>query len=297
MSDITTAFKQTHRSNIELLLQQKKSKLENTVRREPDQVGEMRSFDRIGSVSGAEVDERHGDTNYTKVPHDRRWLSMTPWDLATLIDRPDKVRTLEDPANAYAAAHAAAVGRWKDEVIIRAATGTAMTGKKGDTPVAFDTANQRIAVDYVESGSATDSGLTIGKLRKAKEILDEAENDEGEERFCVVTAKQITDLLQTTEVTSADYNGVKALVHGEVDTFMGFMFKRVSGKLLTKTSSTVRGVLTYVKSGILLAIAEELVSDVVRLPTKRYSTQVYTALDLGGVRMEEAKVVQILSKE
>ena len=37
-----------------------------------------------------------------------------------------------------------------------------------------------------------------------------------------MTATQITNLLSATEVKSADYNTVRALVRGEIDTFLGF---------------------------------------------------------------------------
>ncbi|GAH48044.1 unnamed protein product, partial [marine sediment metagenome] len=62
-------------------------------------------------------------------------------------------------------------------------------------------------------------------LLGAKQILDEAEAPP-EDRYFVCTSESIIDLLGTTEVTSADYNTVKALVAGQINSFLGFTFKQ-----------------------------------------------------------------------
>lgn len=220
---------------------------------------------------------------------------MLPADWSDFVDRQDQVRLLADPTSAYALNAMHAMGRKLDRRIVEAATGTAYSGKDGTTPISFP-AGQTVAVDYVESGSAAESGLTIGKLRRARELLDEAEVDDDEVQTIAVTARQINDLLRTTEVTSADYNSVKALVAGQVQTFMGFAFRRVSSQLLKKSGSN-RSVLAWAKSGLLLAVAEEPTVRITERPDKRYSRQIYVSMDSGATRMEEQKVIEILCLE
>ena len=60
----------------------------------------------------------------------------------------------------------------------------------------------------------------------AKKILDENETDPEETRYLVCTANQLSDFLNIAEVKSSDYNSIKALVQGEVDTYLGFKFIR-----------------------------------------------------------------------
>jgi arsenate reductase-like glutaredoxin family protein len=290
---ITTAFVQQYRANVEHLVQQKGSRLRALVRAET-QAAEFEFYDRIGATTAQEVTGRHQDTPLINVPHDRRRVSLRDFDWADLIDRPDRIRMLIDPSSPYSQNAAYALGRKMDDVILDAAFGTVYTGKTGATTVTFPN-TQQIAVDYVESGSATNSGLTIAKLRKAKEILDKNEVDPTERRYIAVTAKQVTDLLKTTEVSSADYNTVRALVQGELNTFMGFEFVRT--ELVRTNASNYRRVLVWAQSGLLLAVGQDIVTDIGPRRDKRNSTQVYVSASFGATRMEEEKVVEIICAE
>jgi hypothetical protein len=290
---ITTAFVQQYKANVEHLLQQKGSRLRPYVRVET-QNAEFDFYDRIGATSAQEVTGRHQDTPLINVPHDRRRVSLRDFDWAELIDRQDRIRMLIDPTSPYSQNASFALGRKMDEIILEAAFGTVFTGKTGSSSVTFP-AGQQIAVNYVESGSATNSGLTVGKLRAAKETLDAAENDPSDPRYIICTAKQITDLLRTTEVTSSDFNSVKALVQGDVNTFMGFEFVRT--ELVNADSSGYRRVLAYCKSGLLMAVGQDVNVDIGPRRDKRNSTQVYCSASFGAVRMEEEKVLEIKCDE
>jgi hypothetical protein len=290
---ITTAFVQQYKANVEHLVQQKGSRLRPFVRVE-SQAAEFDFYDRIGSTSALEVTGRHQDTPLVNVPHDRRRVSLRDFDWADLIDRTDRIRLLIDPTSPYAQSAAFALGRKMDQIIIESAFGSAVSGKTGGSTVAFPS-SQQIAVNYVESGGATNSGLTIAKLRKAKEILDAKEVDPSDSRIIVVTAKQVTDLLQSTEVTSSDFNSVKALVAGEVNTFMGFEFVRT--ELLNTDASSHRRVIAYAKSGLLCAMGQDINVDIGPRRDKRNSTQVYCSASFGATRMEEEKVVEIKCAE
>jgi hypothetical protein len=290
---IDKALVQAYRSGIEIQFQQKGSRLRNTVANET-QNSERDFYDRIGPVEAQKNTSRHGDTPLNETPHDRRAITLEDYDWADLIDKKDKLRMLNDPTSAYTQNAVMALGRSIDRVIINAAIGTAYTGKTGTTAVTFAAASD-IAVNYVEAGTAAASNLTIGKLRRARFLLDQAEAvEDGEELFALVTASQMQSLLRTTEVTSADYNSIKALVNGTVDSFMGFKFVRT--ELLPKSGNN-RTNLFYPKSAIKLAMAQEITVRVDELPGKRYSTQVYVCGSFGATRMWEEKVIRALADE
>lgn len=290
---ITTAFVQQYRANVEHLVQQKGSRLRALVRAET-QNAEFEFYDRIGATTAQEVTGRHQDTPLINVPHDRRRVSLRDFDWADLIDRPDRIRMLIDPSSPYSQNAAYALGRKMDEVILDAAFGSVYTGKTGATTVTFPN-TQQVAVDYVESGAAANSGLTIAKLRKAKQILDANEVDPTERRYIAVTAKQVTDLLKTTEVSSADFNTVRALVQGELNSFMGFEFVRT--ELVRTNASNHRRVLAWAQSGLLVAVGQDIITDIGPRRDKRNSTQVYVSASFGATRMEEEKVVEIICAE
>jgi hypothetical protein len=294
-SEIDTALVQTYRSNIEIQFQQKGSRLRNTVRVE-SQKSEFDFYDRIGPVDAVEIQSRHSDTPLLETPHTRRRVGMRDFDWADMIDRPDKIRMLADPTSSYTQNAVYALGRKMDDIIIEAATGTASTGKDGGSSLNFATdGGQTIANTYVEQGAAATSNLTIGKLRRARYLFDKNEAiDDGDGLTLVVTASQIQALLRTVEATSSDYNTVRALVNGEINSFMGFNFVRT--ERLTKTSAT-RHCLAYPSSAITLAVGTDINVDVGPRRDKRNNTQIYVCASFGAVRMWGEKVIQINCEE
>jgi hypothetical protein len=282
---ITTAFVNQFSSNIQMLSQQMGSLLRNAVDVETVN-GEKAFFDQVGSAAAVLRTTRHADTPLIDTPHSRRMVTMSDYEYADLIDDQDKVRLLVDPTSTYARAAAAAMGRAMDDVIISAALGTSLTGKDGTTSTPFDSNNQ-IAV-----GAA---GLTLAKLIEAKEILDSNDVDPSIPRYIAVSPKQITNLLDDPEVTSADYNTVRALVKGELDTYVGFKF--VTTNRLGLDGSGDRRCFAWAMDGIKLAVGKEPTARIDERADKSYATQVYYCMSVGATRMEEAKVVEILCDE
>lgn len=285
-TQVTTAFVNQFSSNIQMLSQQMGSLLRNAVDVETVN-GEKAFFDQVGSAAAQLRTTRHADTPLIDTPHSRRMLTLADYEYADLIDDQDKVRMLVDPTSTYARAAAAAMGRAMDDVIVTAAFADASTGKDGSTTTAFDTTNNQIA-----AGAA---GLTLAKLIEAKEILDSGDVDPSIPRYIAVSPKQVTDLLNNTTVTSSDYNTVKALAMGEINSFVGFQFI-VTNRLGVDVSSN-RRVIAWAQDGIKLGIGKEPVARIDERSDKSYATQVYYAMTLGATRMEEKKVVEVLCAE
>lgn len=290
-NQITTAFVNHYRSNVDFLLQQKGSVMRPFMRNET-QSAEFDFYDRIGATSAIEVLTRHADTPLVETPHDRRRCHLRDFDWADLIDRKDRIRILIDPTSPYAQNAAFALGRSIDDVIIENMFGTAYTGKTGSGTSVHDVTNNRTLVDYVESGGAADSGLTIPKLRNVRQKLVANQNDKSEARYIALSAKQMTDLLANSLVQSIDTNEIKALVHGEVSTYMGFKFIE-SERLLTTTSTAHRRLPAWVHSGMVFASGAEINAEIGPRRDKRNSTQVYCSASFGAVRMEENKMYEI----
>jgi hypothetical protein len=284
-NQITTAFVEQYAANLLHLSQQKGSRLRAAVRLE--QVSGRNAYiDRIGQAAARKRTSRHGDTPQLDTPHSRRRVTLADYDWADLIDDLDKVRLLVDPASAYSQAGAWAMGRAMDDEIIAAFTGTAYAGVDGTSSVALP-AGQKVA--------ASASGLTVAKLLSAKEILDGNDVDESIARYVAVTSKQVSDLLNTTEVKSSDYNTVKALAQGELDTFLGFKFLRT--ERLGLDGSSNRRVVAWAQDGMALAIGKEPTARIDERADKNYATQVYYSMAIGATRLEEEKVVEIACVE
>jgi hypothetical protein len=283
---ITTAFVNQFSSNIQMLSQQMGSLLRNAV--DVDTVnGEKAFFDQVGSAAAVLRTSRHADTPLIDTPHSRRMVTMSDYEYADLIDDQDKVRLIVDPTSTYSRAAAAAMGRAMDDVIISAALGTALTGKDGGTSTSFATETNQIA--------AGATGLTLAKLIQAKEILDAGDVDPSIPRYIAVSPKQITNLLNSTTVTSSDFNTVKALAMGEINSFVGFNF--IVTNRLGVDGSAARRVIAFAMDGIKLAVGREPTARIDERADKSYATQIYYAMTLGATRMEEKKVVEVLCTE
>lgn len=288
--EITTAFVKQYSGNVQLLSQQQGSRFRHAVRQEP-QVGKHAFYDQIGATSARKRTERHGDTPLISTPHSRRRVSMIDFDWADLIDNMDKVRMLIDPTSPYALNAAWAMGRSADDEIIEAFTKTAYTGEEGSVPIAFP------AAQIIDNSSA----LGIEELLAAKEMLDAAEVDENVKRYFTCSANVLTDLLLLEKITSADYATVKALVHGEINEYLGFEFIRSEklplDRITTGGGSGDRSCYAWAEDGLLLAVGEDPVGRISERDDKNYSTQVFYSQCLGTTRMEEKKVVEILAQE
>src|SRR5690606_16720791 len=160
---------------------------------------------------------------------DFRWAVRQGFDMGNLLDKDDAMNLapLVLPTSDYVKSHTNAYHRDSDDIAWQAALGNVLTGELGATPLALPTTQWigKGGAVGVDTGTAT--GLTVGKLITANEILEDADLEDDAPRVLVVTAKQLTNLLNTTKVTSADYASVKALVNGTIDTFMGFKFKKI----------------------------------------------------------------------
>lgn len=281
MPDVTTAFVQQYTDNIRQLVQQKGSKLRETVLVDPNFVGEYKFYDQLGASSMEEKTSRHQDTPSIDPDHNRRRLSKRDFVHNVLLDTEDQLNMIVDPKSSYSLSAMMAAGRQIDDVIIEAFDATAYTGKTGSTSQSFTAAN------IVASGS---TGMTKAKLLSAKLILDDNDVEE-DERFCVCAPTQINDLLDTTEVASSDYNTVKALVQGELNTWLGFTFKKITR--LDTNDSDERECYVYHRYAMQLGIQKEPTGRIDQRPDKNYAWQVYLSMSLNATRLEEERIAEI----
>jgi len=288
-SEITTAFVEQYSSNVSMLAQQMGSRLRAAVDVE-NIVGKNGFFDQVGVTAAVQRTSRHADTPQIDTPHSRRRLSLSSYEWADLIDDQDKVRMLIDPTSSYAKAAAAAMGRAMDDVIISALQGSAQAGVAGATAVALPSASKFATSDQSD-------GLTIAKLIAAKKFFDLNDVDPSIPKYIVAGATQMSDLLGTTQVTSSDFNTVKALVQGDIDTFMGFKFILSNRLNFDATNTDDRLAFAFSQDALKLGIGKDITAKIDVRADKSYATQVYTCMDIGAVRMEENKVFQIPCNE
>ena len=245
--------------------------------------GERKRFDRINKQSSVLRTERKAPTPVKDVDTDSRWAYRNTFDLANILAEEDarNLAPLVLPDSDIVKTHAMAYQRDSDAVVLSAAIGNVMTGELGTTASALPS-GQLIA--------AGGTGLTLAKLLTAREICAGNELiDDPAPWVIAVAPQQITNLLNTTEVKSADYNTVKALAAGTVDTFMGFKF--IVTNQLTKASTT-RSCIAWTK-GAIKRVKGGMRTTIDRLPERSNATQIYSMWDLSAARVYDEGVIQI----
>lgn len=299
---VPTYYIQEFASNVELLLQQKGSKLRDTCTVGSYTGNQASPVEQVAATAARRRTTRYPNLDPIDVPADRRWVFPEDFDWNTLIDNMDKLRMRIDPQGAYTQSALFALGRAMDDVILNNMFGAARTGNTGATVVNFGTAlttagGQNVGVNV--GGAA--SGLNVAKLREARRALMAAEVDmDAEEPTILVTSRQHDNLLGETAIQSLDFNERPVLVDGKVTRFMGFRVIHIE-RLPTGTddaAGTSRAVPVYVKSGMHLAMWDDIKTDISQRKDKAgLPYQIYAYGTFGATRIEERRLVRIWCRE
>ena len=290
--EINVAFVQQFEDNVRHLSQQQGSRLENTVTNKTV-VGKYHHFERIGATAASKRTTRHSDTPIVDVPHSRRRVILEDYEWGELVDSQDEIRLLINPTSEYARSAAWSLGRAKDDVVIAAATGNAISVSATDTTsnVALP-AGQIVDEDF---GTGTDTNLTLEKLIEARRILLKNDVDERERFYFIYNASAQANLLNDSTLTSADYNTVRSLVAGEIDSFVGFEFIRTERLLGVADGTDTDPVkcLAYTETGIGLAVGQDMTVKMAEDPTKAFAMRIYASQSINATRIEDEKVVEV----
>lgn len=175
---------------------------------------------------------------------------------------------------------AGAIGRRMDQIILDA---LAATGSPGTVANSI-------------GGAA--SNMNVAKMREAKKILD-TNNVPSSDRFMIIHANSLASLLSETEVTSSDYANVKALVSGDVNTFLGFKILTLGDRDeggLPIDGSLDRTCYAFHKDAMGLGLSMNQTSRVDYIPEKT-SFLVASMFSAGAIAIEDAGIVNITCRE
>lgn len=284
---INNLYGRQYEDNILLGVQQLISKFREKCIVKTGVNGKSKAFGWIDSVDAREKTVRHADTIFDDPGHNRATAYLHYWYKSLMLDPDDQLKVIADAKSPYVQATLAAMRRRMDDTLIGALNGSKYTGENGTTETVFNT-------DYQVDADGSNI-LPIGKILAALEKFNDADVDENEEKFLAIGPKQLTGLLNQEKLTSADYRTLKALTPGMVsEPVLGF--KIVLTTRLAKSGDD-RQCLAWAKSGVGLAIGQDIKARVDEIQTKHYSFSTYASMFIGATRIEDAKVVRVLSDE
>jgi hypothetical protein len=321
MSDaiqIPKHYADTFKSIVFHKAQQANSVLASGVRNETHDYGaETVFYDSYEKTNVNKRITRNADTNLVEVNRDRRAVRADIYDWATLVDKMDKVKQIHQPESPLQKAATMAFMRNKDQVIYEAGLGTAYTGQKGLDAVVLPTTQKMVAHDGTATAQSALNIATLADLKVkfwANDVGTGADMVQSPIFHIACKGTQIGQMLKDPTITSADYAAIKALVNGEIDTFMGFKFHIYNGvSQITPnvtfnindgsigagtgtTSGAVDRCLVWYEDGILLSTGDDMKVDIGPRRDKSVVTQIYADMRLGAVRMEEVKVIELYAR-
>lgn len=279
--------------------------------------GGMFYGDRLKGSNTVRRTGRHSPSPYTPVQHDRRrgWLYDDEW--GEFLDKQDDQKVLVEYKGKFVTLCVNAFNRSENQLIIDALGGPAYSIT---TPAAASGAEAVTVVNNYDAGECrliasdgtlvtagsnhtdkTATSLTIAKLALCGQLFDEAgftaENGLDLTRYFISNHYNKWQLLQTTEVKSVDYNTVKALAEGKIDTFMGFKFLWMEDLPVDPTETDCINSYAVVQGAIALGVAQEVETQVYQRGDYSQAWYCYGSASKGATRQEGPGVIEINLKK
>jgi len=266
---------------------QGQGRLRKTVTIRTNVTGDAYKFTRMGKGL-ANQKATQADVTPMDINHGRQTATLQNWNAPEYTDIFDQAEVNFDEKQELAKTIAMALARREDQVIIDAmASGTysATPGTDADTGLLID----------LTAGNA----MTVAALRQASTRGLTKRGVEAGERCIALTANALDQLLATTPVTSSDFNTVKTLVNGDIDTFLGFKFEVIEDRDeggLPGSNTTAASAFAYHKSAVGYAVGIDMKTTIDWVAHKT-SWLANGMLKSGAVIRENAGIVKILSDD
>lgn len=259
---------------------QAKAQLRGLTRMRTGVEGSSVKFPKIGS-GVATLRMPQTDVSPLNVSYSQITCTLQDWNAAEYSDIFNQLKVNFDERRELVQVVSNAIGRRMDQLVIDAlaASGTSLT----------------VSNDI----GATDSNMSVAKLREAKKLLD-GKNVPPEGRVVVMHAANLAGLLADTTATSSDYASVKALVNGEINTYMGFSIvtigDRTEGGLTGGGTGSDRTVYAFHKDSIGYAEGMSPKTEINYIPEKT-SWLVNAMFSAGATCIDAEGVVAITCRE
>jgi len=257
---------------------QGKAMLVGAVRQRRGVEGSTVKFPKVGKgVATARISQ--ADVTPLNVAFSNVTCTLSDWNAAEYSDIFSQAKVNFDERQELVQVLGNAIGRRQDQLILDALS------------------NSSTSLTVSNDIGGSDTNMNVAKLREAKKLLDK-NNVPPEGRHIILHANGLASLLSETAVTSSDFNTVKALVSGEINTFLGFTFHvlgdRSEGGLVLATND--RSCFAFHKDAIGYAEGIAPRTEINYIPEKT-SFLVNSVFSAGAVAIDDEGIVKITARE
>jgi hypothetical protein len=200
---VSNAFVQLFDAEVKQAYQAQRA-LAGVVRERTNVEGSQVKFPKIGKGT-ATIRVPQTDVTPLNVSYSQVTATMSDYIAAEYSDIFSQQKINFDERRELVQVVSGAIGRRMDQLVIDALSGSGTS----------------LTVATTIGGAGTN--MNLAKLLEAKELLDTG-NVPAQDRCMLIHASGLAALLDDTKIASSDYAAVKALVQGQLDTFLGFKF-------------------------------------------------------------------------
>jgi len=273
---ISTAFVSAFSDDVKHAYQSMGSGLLQRIRIKTGVQGSTYRFHKMGKgLASARIPQ--SDVVPMNVTNSNATATLSDWEAPEYTDKYDLEKISYDERQELVKVVSSAITRRAEELVLDALDAGAS------------------ATQVVENYGGTAAGLTVTKIRRAARLMD-AKGVPMQDRTFLMDAIGKEQLLGSTLVTSSDYNSVKALVNGEIDSFMGFKFltfeDRDEGGIVTTSSVTKN--FAFHKDAIGLAEGLSMRTEINYIPEKT-SWLINGIYSGGSVGIDNEGIYEVLS--
>lgn len=280
---IDSVYIQTFERNVRHLAQQSDTRLRRFVTEKATN-GEKHNWERLGSGEASLKASARVATPTSDLPWSRRVSLAQTYHMGETVEQEDIVQMLVDPNSNVSMAIANGMKRKIDDILIAAATGTALNGD-GSTS-AFP------ASQLVGDGTTV---VSIDSILAVQEIFYKNDIDPDEPKVMVINPTVQRKLMSLMEVTSGDYQNSKALATGMLPNWMGFDWV-VSNRLLIPAAGQI-SCLAFTKRALGFQVNRDISAKVAEDPSLSFAWRLYAAMTMGAVRTEDEHIVHLKLKD
>lgn len=279
---IDKVYIQTFERNVRHLAQQADTRLRRFVTEKATD-GQKHNWERMGSGEASLKAAARTATPTSDLPWSRRVSLAQTFHMGETVEQEDVVQMLVDPNSNVSAAIANGMKRKIDDILIAAATGTALNG---DGSTSTFPAGQ-----VVSDGTAP---ISIDNILEVQEKFYKNDIDPDESKVMVISPTVQRKLMSLMEVTSGDYQNSKALATGMLPDWMGFTWV-VSNRLLVPAAGQI-SCLAFTKRALGFQVNRDITAKVAEDPSLSFAWRIYAMMTMGAVRTEDEHIVHLKVK-
>jgi len=260
---------------------QAKAQLVNATRQRRGVEGSTAKFPKVGKgVATLRIPQT--DVTPLNVDFSQVTATLEDWNAAEYSDIFMQQKVNFDERQELVQVVANAIGRRQDQLILDALAAASLA------------AGNVIAT----SVGGADTNLNLDKLLAAKKAMD-ANNVPPTDRHMIIHANNLSSLLAEQKLTSSDYASIKALVQGEINTFLGFTFHVLGDRAeggLPVAAGDVRSCWAFHKDAVGYAEGMGPKTEINYVPEKT-SFLVNSMFSAGAVAIDAEGIVEVKSDE